>query len=189
MSLSLLRSALIACQASLCRTNQRLAVARPQVLALPSFLLNTDCRIPWTHIDEDIVCKVAVPMDAVVAHVTTTSMVNTCKRYGLYATIGDNRLIYVHGGIIVVANKWYRNMQNEERERLTSCSNLTLQKPRQIRGVSSDARDQPFCKQTVSGSTFHRTMQFSHLLVNVYIIAQIHAIHTLWSDQDELSSH
>lgn len=116
-------------------------------------------------------------------------MVNTCKRYGLYATIGDNKMIYVHGGIIVVANKWYRNMQNEERESLTSCSNLTLQKPRQIRGVSSDARDQPFCKQTVSGSTFHRTMQFSHLLVNVYIIAQIHAIHTLWSDQDELSSH
>lgn len=46
-------------------------------------------------------------------------MVNTCKRYGLYATIGDNRMIYVHGGIIqvVVANKWYRNMQNEEREK------------------------------------------------------------------------
>lgn len=42
-------------------------------------------------------------------------MVNTCKRYGLYATIGDNRMIYVHGGIIVVANKWYRNMQNEEK--------------------------------------------------------------------------
>lgn len=68
MSLSLLRSALIACQASLCRTNERLAVARPQVLALPSFLLNTDCR---THIDEDIVCKVAVPMNAVAAHVNT----------------------------------------------------------------------------------------------------------------------
>lgn len=43
-------------------------------------------------------------------------MVNTCKRYGLYATTGDNRMIYVHGGgIIVVANKWYRNMQNEEK--------------------------------------------------------------------------
>lgn len=98
-------------------------------------------------------------------------------------------MIYVHCGIIVVANKWYRNMQNEERERLTSCSNLTLQKPRQIPGVSSDARDQPSCKQTVSGSTFHRTMQFSHLLVDVYIIAQIHAIHALRSDQDELSSH
>lgn len=97
-------------------------------------------------------------------------------------------MIYVHGGIIVVANKWYRNMQNEERERLTSCSNLTLQKPRQIRGVSSDARDQPFCKQTVSGVLFIK-LQFSHLLVNVYIIAQIHAIHTLWSDQDELSSN
>lgn len=113
MSLSLLRSALIACQASLCRTNERLAVARPQVLALPSFLLNTDCRIPWTHIDEDIVCKVAVPMDECCCGPCHYYLHG--KRYGLYATIGDNRMIYVHGGIIVVANKWYRNMQNEEK--------------------------------------------------------------------------
>lgn len=74
-------------------------------------------------------------------------------------------MIYVHGGIIVAANKWYRNMQNEERERLTSCSNLTLQKPRQNRGVSfdqilADARDQPFCKQTVSGVLFIKQRNF-----------------------------